>query len=132
MLLLYTQVMSRLTKKLLCMNNHSPLFLQNDVSQVCPFPWQLNGWIDLLMRENGINIDIVQVATISDAVKVMFAVAERDSELSNPDSCISSMQNSMAEQDIIDVLSHVPQLRNPHTLANCASLLAKSDDDGLG
>ncbi len=84
------------------------------------------------MRDNGISIDIVQVATISDAVEVMFTVAERDSEMPNPDFCISSMQNSMAEQDIVDVLSHVPQLRNPHTLANCASLLAKSDVDGLG
>jgi hypothetical protein len=84
------------------------------------------------MRDHGIAVDIVQVATIGDAVDAIYAVAERDAESQNPNSNnSSSTQNSLAEQDVIDVLSHVPQLRNPHTLANCASLLAESDD-GLG
>jgi hypothetical protein len=83
------------------------------------------------MRDNGITIDVIQVATIRDAVDAIYAVAERDSELLQPDSNPTSMQNTLAEQDVIDVLSHVPQLRNPHTLAICAGLLAKSED-GLG
>lgn len=105
--------------------------MQDETPSDCPLPFQLKGWIELLMRDNGITIDVIQVATIRDAVDAIYAVAERDSELLHPDSNPTSMQNTLAEQDVIDVLSHVPQLRNPHTLAICAGLLAKSED-GLG
>ena len=85
------------------------------------------------MRDNGIAVDVVQVASICDAVDVMYAVAERDAESHDPESASSSIQNRYCSdaQKVIDVLSHVPQLRNPYTLENCASLLSQSED-GLG
>ena len=105
--------------------------MQDGTPSDYPLPCQLKGWIELLMRDNCIIFDVIQVATIRDAVNVIYAVTERDSELLHPDSNPTSMQHTLAEQDVIDVLSHVPQLRNPHTLAICAGLLAKSED-GLG
>jgi hypothetical protein len=85
------------------------------------------------MRDNGIAVDVIQVASICDAVDVIHALAERDAESPDSEYPSSSIQNLYCSeaQKVIDVLSHVPQLRNPFTLENCAGLLSQSDD-GLG
>lgn len=90
----------------------------------------MKGWVELLLRNHGIAVDVLQVASISDAVDVICAVSERDTEHLDPVAAATSA-NVTTEQEIIDILSHVPQLRNPHVLANCAALLAQHDD-GLG
>jgi hypothetical protein len=104
--------------------------VQNDASYACPLSSQLKGWVEILLRNNGIAVDVIQVASICDAVDIICAVSERDTDSFNPVAC-STYTNITAEQEIIDVLSNVPQLRNPHTLANCAALLSQHDD-GLG
>ncbi len=83
-----------------------------------------------MLRDMGIALDIIQVATLFDAVDIIYAVAERDVECINPE-IASKLRNLTAEQEVIDVLSHIPQLRNPHKLANCAAFLTQCDD-GLG
>ncbi len=82
------------------------------------------------MSSIGIAIDVIQVANICDAVDVIYAVAERDMECFNPDA-VAKLRNLTVEQEVIDVLSHVPQLRNPHNLATYATTLTQCDD-GLG
>lgn len=79
------------------------------------------------MSNIGIAIDVIQVATICDAADVIYAVAQRDMECFNPDD-VAKLRNLTAEQEVVDVLSHVPQLRNPHNLATYAELLTQSDD----
>jgi hypothetical protein len=91
---------------------------------------QLKAWIELLLRNNSMAIDIIQVANVSDAVDILCAVSERDTESLTSVTSLQST-NATAEPEIIEVLSHVPQLRNPHILTNCAALLAQHDD-GLG
>ena len=73
----------------------------------------------------------VLVSSIRDAVDCIYAVAERDAASPSTLPPSASGRNSSAAEEVIDVLSHVPQLQNPHTLAHCAELLALSED-GLG
>ncbi len=79
------------------------------------------------MSSIGIDIHVIQVATICDAADVIYSVAERDMECFNPDD-VAKLRNLTAEQEVIDILSHVPQLRNPHNLATYAELLTQNDD----